>query len=323
FPKVRNITRSSGGTFSLDVHHFYPEKITVSWEVIQPLSSTQPHPIESTIIITQNHDGTFNATSTCESLRGLINENEVYVVRAVVDHRKLKHVKRREWRSDDKDTKNLLARPEVGMIRIPKLFVNKHSQLQCTISQFYPDDLTVNWLMKDKGKREFPITNSERYKMPDSRSQLQPDKTFTHTALLEFTPLLEDVGSEVICRVSHPSLKESTERTTGPLQVLATPELQQPIQLSVTDSGDVVGCLTLINFYPQDITVNWTCNPIQYKENMPENKVISNQNGTFRLDSQYKIPGKLLENAQFIMEVTWKHESMERPECRKISTQDQ
>ncbi|XP_073492296.1 uncharacterized protein [Aquarana catesbeiana] len=322
FPKVRNITRSSGGTFSLDVHHFYPEKITVSWEVIKPPSSTQPHPIESTIIITQNQDGTFNATSTCESLRGLINENEVYVVRAVVEHRKLKHVKRREWRSDDKDNKDFLARPEVGMIRIPKLFVNKHTQLQCTISQFYPDDLTVNWLMKDMGKREFPITNSGRYKMPDSRSQLQPDKTFTHTALLEFTPLLEDVGSEVICRVSHPSLKEPIEKTTGPLQVLATPELQQPIQLSVTDSGDVVGCLTLINFYPQDITVNWTCNPIQYKENMPENKVIGNQNGTFRLDSQYKIPGKLLENTEFIMKVTWKHETMERPEYREISIQD-
>ncbi|XP_073492294.1 uncharacterized protein [Aquarana catesbeiana] len=322
FPKVRNITRSSGGTFSLDVHHFYPEKITVSWEVIQPLSSTQPRPIESTIIITQNQDRTFNATSTCESLRGLINENEVYVVRAVVEHRKLKHVIQREWRSDDKDTKDLLARPEVGMIRIPKLFVNKHSQLQCTISHFYPDDLAVNWLMKDMGKKEFPITNSERYKMPDSRSQLQPDKTFTHTALLEFTPLLEDVGSEVICRVRHPSLKEPIEKTTGPLQVLATPEFQQPIQLSVTDSGDVVGCLTLINFYPQDITVNWTCNPIQYKENMPENKVIGNQNGTFRLDSQYKIPGKLLENTKFIMKVTWKHESMERPEYREISIQD-
>lgn len=103
----------------------------------------------------------------------------------------------------------------------------------------------------------------------------------------------------------------------------AKPELQQPIQLSVTDSGDVVGCLTLINFYPQDITVNWTCNPIQYKENMPENKVIGNKNGTFRLESQYKIPGKLLENTEFIMKVTWKHESMERPECREISIQDQ
>ncbi|PIO14519.1 hypothetical protein AB205_0048640, partial [Aquarana catesbeiana] len=216
-PKVRDITRSPGGIFSLDVDHFKPENITVLWEVTQPPSITQPRPINSTIIKTQNQDGTFNAISTCESLRGVIQEDGAYVVQAMVEHSKLKHSKNREWRSDDKGNRDFLARPEVGMIRIPKLFVNKHTQLQCTISQFYPDDLTVNWLMKDKGTREFPITNSARYKMPDSRSQLQPDKTFTHTALLEFTPLLEDVGSEVICRVSHPSLKEPIEKTTGPL----------------------------------------------------------------------------------------------------------
>lgn len=102
----------------------------------------------------------------------------------------------------------------------------------------------------------------------------------------------------------------------------ATPELQQPIQLSVIDSGDVVGSLTLLNFYPQDIMVDWTCNPDQYKQSLPKKKVIGDQNGTFRLDSQYTIPGKLLENPQFIMKVTWKHESMERPEYREISIQD-
>lgn len=105
---MRNITRSSGCTFSLDVHHFYPKNIIVSWEVIQLPSNTQPHPIESTIIITQNQDGTFNTTSTCESLRGVVHENEVYVVRAVVDHSKLKDVKRKEWRSDDKDNKGMI-----------------------------------------------------------------------------------------------------------------------------------------------------------------------------------------------------------------------
>ncbi|XP_018428079.1 PREDICTED: signal-regulatory protein beta-1-like [Nanorana parkeri] len=59
----------------------------------------------SVIIMDQNQDGTFNATSTCESLRGVIQENEPYTVQAVVEHDKLKHPSVREWRSDDKDNK--------------------------------------------------------------------------------------------------------------------------------------------------------------------------------------------------------------------------
>ncbi|PIO14895.1 hypothetical protein AB205_0082060, partial [Aquarana catesbeiana] len=107
FPKVRDITRSPGGIFSLDVDHFFPEAINVSWEVIQPPSSTEPRSIGSTILRQQNQDGTFNATSTCESLRGEIQEDEPYSVRAVVEHNKLKHPKQREWRNDEKDSKGM------------------------------------------------------------------------------------------------------------------------------------------------------------------------------------------------------------------------
>ncbi|XP_068102583.1 uncharacterized protein [Hyperolius riggenbachi] len=104
-PKVRNITRSGGGFFSLDVDNFYPEDITVSWAVIQPPSSSQPRPIGSTIVRHQNQDGTFNATSTSESLRGVIIEDEPYIVTAAVKHNKLKRPVQREWNSDDKENK--------------------------------------------------------------------------------------------------------------------------------------------------------------------------------------------------------------------------
>ncbi|KAM5151729.1 uncharacterized protein ACMZJ9_009975 [Mantella aurantiaca] len=318
-PKVREITRSSGVAFSLNVDHFSPNTIKVCWEVIQPPSNTQSSPIESTIIMQQNQDKTFNATSTCESLRGSIIEDQPYVVRAEVQHSKMKHPAYREWRSDDKDNKDFLASPEVNIIQIPTLLVKKQTQLQCTISHFYPDDLTIDWLVKEKGKLELtPIGNSGRYKIPNSTSQSQPDKTFTHTALLEFTPLLEDQESEIICKVNHRSLNEPIERTTGPLVVLAQPELQQPINLSVTDSGDVVGSAILVNFYPKDIKVTWTCNPVQNQEETTR-KEADNPDGTFQLDSQCKIPGKLLTDSQFNMKVEWNHEAMEKPEYREIS----
>ncbi|KAM5151730.1 uncharacterized protein ACMZJ9_009976 [Mantella aurantiaca] len=266
FPKVREVTRSPGGMFSLDVDHFYPEDITVHWEVMQPPSSTKPHPITSSILMHQNQDGTFNATSTCESLRGEIREDESYIVRALVEHKKLKHPSQREWKSDDKENRDFLAQPEVEMIQIPKLFVSQQTQLRCTISHFYPDVLTVNWIKKENGKEELiDIVNNEKYKIPNSKSQLQPDKTFTRTALLEVFPSLEDVGSEVICRVIHSSLKEPIERTTGSLQVMVKPEAPQCIQLLMKDSGDMVASINLSSFYPKGIMITWTYGPTQKK----------------------------------------------------------
>lgn len=55
----------------------------------------------------RNQDGTFNATSTSESLRGEIREDEAYIVRAVVEHKKLKHPSHREWKSDDNDNRGM------------------------------------------------------------------------------------------------------------------------------------------------------------------------------------------------------------------------
>lgn len=104
---MRAITRSSGGIFSLDVDHFFPEDIIVSWKVIQPPSSTDPHPIDSTILKKRNQDGTFDATSTCESLRREVREDEPYIVQAIVKHNKLKHPKEREWRSNENDNNGM------------------------------------------------------------------------------------------------------------------------------------------------------------------------------------------------------------------------
>ncbi|XP_073491245.1 uncharacterized protein [Aquarana catesbeiana] len=321
FPKVRDITRSPGGIFSLDVHHFYPEAINVSWEVIQPPSSTEPRPIASTILMHRNQDGTFNATSTSESLRGEIREDEPYIVRASVIHKKLKHPSHREWKSGDKDNRDFLSRPEVEMKTISELFVNKQTQLQCTISHFYPDKLTVNWFKKEKGEEELVhIVNSEKYKITNNKSQ-HPDKTFTCTELLEVIPSPEDQGSEVICKVSHPSLEEPIEKTTGPLHVLAKPEIQQSIQLPINDSGDIVASFSLSSFYPKGINVTWIYGPTQEKKQSME-AISENPDGTFTVTSQCTITGNLCENPQFRVRVTWNHPSMGSPEYREMSLQD-
>ncbi|XP_068099752.1 uncharacterized protein [Hyperolius riggenbachi] len=319
-PKVRHITRSGGGLFSLDVHHFYPKDITVSWAVIQPPSSSQPRPIDSTIVRHQNQDGTFNATSTSESLRGVIREDEPYIVTAAVKHSKLKRPVQREWNSDDKENKDFLARPEVEMLQPQPMLVNEKTQVRCTMSHFYPDQLTVNWL-KRKGEEMTPIGNAGRFRIIDSRSELQPDKTFTQNAILEITPSLEDQGSEVICQVEHPSLEEPIERTTGPLQVMVIPTAQQPIELTINSSGDVVASFSLSSFYPREIQISWTCGPTQ--ENKPSvEEVRGNPDCTFAASSRCTIPGHLFEDPQFTVRVIWNHVSMENPQHREMSVRD-
>ncbi|XP_068099757.1 uncharacterized protein [Hyperolius riggenbachi] len=322
-PRVRHITCSRDGFFSLDVDHFYPEDIIVSWAVIQPPSSSQPRPIkESTIVKHKNQDGTFNATSTSESLRGLIRKNEPYIVRAVVEHKKLKHPVQREWDSDDKENTDFFVRPEVEMMQIKELYVNKETQLRCTMSHFYPDELTVNWFKKVIGKEELsPITNSGRFRIVDIRSEHQTDKTFTHNAMLEITPSLEDQGSEVICRVEHHSLEEPIERTTGPLQVMVRPTAQQPIQLSINDPGDIVASFTLSSFYPENIKISWFCGS-NHAETPAEGKPSKSPDGTFNITSQCTIPGCLFKYPSHSIKVTWDHPSMESQDSREISVRD-
>ncbi|XP_075036498.1 tyrosine-protein phosphatase non-receptor type substrate 1-like [Mixophyes fleayi] len=104
-PKVRNIICSTDGRLSMNVDHFYPKDISVCWAVIQPPSSAKHETLESTDIMEENQDGTFSATSSCETLRDKVNVNEPYIVRAAVTHQKLKHPLHKEWDSEKSDIK--------------------------------------------------------------------------------------------------------------------------------------------------------------------------------------------------------------------------
>ncbi|XP_069840489.1 uncharacterized protein [Dendropsophus ebraccatus] len=315
-PKLRTITQSMDGSFSLNVDHFYPKEISVTWEVFQPPSSKTPQTLESTDLMQENQDGTYNVTSTTESLRDKINAREEYMVRATVTHQKLKEPLYREWTNHNKDNTYLMSSPELGDIVTPNLLVDGQAQLQCTISHFYPDDLTVSWIRKVMDNEEI-ITTTEKYKIILHKSQQQRDKTFTCTACLVLTPSLEDQGSEIICRVTHPSLAQPTQRSTGQLQVWAKPTIDQPIRLFINDSGDVTATLSLLRFYPKDIMITWSDGRSLEKKPSQET-VTDNPDGTFSTNTECKIPGMVLEEKDFKIKVTWKHETMEKAECREM-----
>ncbi|XP_040297326.1 uncharacterized protein LOC121008695 [Bufo bufo] len=320
-PKLRNITQVTDGSFTLNVDHFYPKEISVTWEIFQPSSSKNPQNLESTNVMQENPDGTFNVTSTTESLRDKVNAGEEYTLRATVTHRKLKHPSYKEWTPhQNKDNTYLMSSPELGEILTPNLTLNSQTQLQCTISRFYPDNLTVNWIKKVKGNEEIMKT-SEKYKITPHTSQKQRDKTFTCTACLLLTPSLEDQGAEIICRVAHPSLEQPAERSTGQIQVCVKPTLDHPIQLSISDSGDVIAALSLLKFYPKDISITWSDGQSQEKRPSVE-CAAENPEGTFSITTRCTIPGQSFNDVDFKMKVTWKHKTMERAESREMSVRD-
>ncbi|KAM4024168.1 uncharacterized protein ACNLHF_025117 isoform 1-T1 [Anomaloglossus baeobatrachus] len=315
-PKLRNITPSADGSFSLNVDHFYPEEISVSWEIFQPPSSRTSHTLQSTALMQENQDGTYNVISTTESLRGKVDESEKYSLRAAVTHKKLRHPSYREWTNQHKDNTRFQSPPELGEILAPSLMLSSPAQLQCTISRFYPDHLTVTWVKKVKGNEEI-IETCEKYKITPHRSLEQRDKTFTCTAGLTFTPTLEDQESEIICRVTHPDLQRPAERSTGQLQVRVKPTSERPIQLSITDSGDVTAALSLLNFYPKDIMITWSYGQSQEKK-PSEEKTTDNPDGTFSINTKCNIPGEIFNQKDWKIKVTWKHETMEREESREM-----
>ncbi|XP_073504752.1 uncharacterized protein [Phyllobates terribilis] len=315
-PKPRNITPSADGSFSLNVDHFYPDNISISWEIFQPPSSKNPQTLQSTDLMEENQDGTFNVISTTESLRGKVDESEKYSLRAAVTHKNLKHPSYREWSNENKDNTCFLSPPELGEILAPSLMLSSPAQLQCTISRFYPDDLTVKWIKKVKDNEE-TIETCEKYKMTLHRSQQQRDKTFTCTAGLTLTPSLEDQGSEIICRVTHPGLERPAERSTGQLEVRVKPTCDRPIQLSITDSGDVTADLSLLNFYPKDIMITWSYGRSQEKK-APEEKATGNLDGTFSIIAKCNIPEEIFNQTDCKIKVTWKHETMDKAESREM-----
>ncbi|XP_056390108.1 uncharacterized protein LOC130284114 isoform X2 [Hyla sarda] len=315
-PKFRTITQSTDGSFSLNIDHFYPKEISVSWEVFQPPSNKTPKELQSTNNMQENQDGTFNVTSTTESLRDKVNEREEYKLRAAVTHQKLRHPSYREWTNQNKDNLSFMSSPELGQIVTPNLMLNSQAQLQCTISRFYPDNLTVNWIRKVMGNEEI-ITTSEKYKLVPQRSQQQRDKTFTCTACLLLTPSLEDRGSEIICRATHPSLEQPAERSTGQLQVWVKPTIDHPIQLSISDSGDVMATLSLLKFYPKDIIITWSYGRSLEKKSSQET-VTDNPDGAFSINTKCIIPGNLFEEKDFRIKVTWRHETMDIEEFREM-----
>ncbi|XP_018427464.1 PREDICTED: uncharacterized protein LOC108800017 [Nanorana parkeri] len=169
------------------------------------------------------------------------------------------------------------------------------------------------------GTDNFVAVDNNRYESVLSDHQRQSDHTYSCTASLMFTPTLtEDQGSEFNCRVQHCNMEETIEKRTGPLQIIMTPQVIEPVRFSLSDSGEVKCSLTLKRFYPQDISITWSMGEPETELMSDGTPVISEDDGTFDVTSVCTLPRDL----RFPVYVMWNHQSVRQPQRTVLRTSD-
>ncbi|KAG9463190.1 hypothetical protein GDO78_022233, partial [Eleutherodactylus coqui] len=304
-PMQLSISDSGDVTATLLLLKFYPKDIRITWTYG---GSEERRPSEETPTV--DPDGTFSMNTRC-TIPGCLFKEEDFKITVTWKHEAMDRAESREMSVGHPD---LPWRPVIEEIVRPVFLVNTEARLQCKISQYYPNDLAVIWYMKEEG-------NVVLRKDTSPTAQRQPDNTYSCTASLVLIPSVEEHdGAEIICRVEHPSLGQHIERSTGPIQVHASPRMQDPIRWSLGHGGEVLCSLILQSFYPKPIDIKWRCNPNHYFTSRETYEV--NQDSTYNVRSECAVSQELISHPDFPITVTWSHSSMAEPERREMCIKD-
>ncbi|CAN2391380.1 hypothetical protein PRIEUP_LOCUS1419 [Pristimantis euphronides] len=217
-------------------------------------------------------------------------------------------------------------RPVVDDLRAPPcLYHAAQAVLQCHISGYYPDDITVKWFRKNNQTLEL-YEESDDVLIPKPRSKKNADNTYSCTAQLMMTPTLRShQGAEYVCQVEHPSLEKAIKKSTGGVKILAKPE-QEPITMSLVDDVLVQFSLKLKQFYPKDIKVKWHRGEQEHRKGVKQGTrhtevFTEREDSLFDVISECCILGYGFVD-EYKLYVTWDHESMEGAETRALSVRD-
>ncbi|KAG8545914.1 hypothetical protein GDO81_020144 [Engystomops pustulosus] len=222
------------------------------------------------------------------------------------------------WRDQDN---SFPWRPVIQEVPVPHVLMGQSLLLQYNISGYFPDAVTVHWYKKEKGAPASAlIHNRDKYEILDTTSQGQLDSTYSCTARLHFTPTLKDQGSEIICRVEHPSLDEALERSSGHLRVQGKIKSRKPIKVTA-GKEEMKYSLLLENFYPKDLHIEWLGLSEDVTQTYPSSeKYTNNIDKTHSVTSDCRVPEKDLKKPNFTVCVTWRHESMDDAGSRVASS---
>ncbi|XP_073492236.1 uncharacterized protein [Aquarana catesbeiana] len=311
-PISRSLIVSGELKYLITLEKFYPRNITIRWThgVGEPQQA-----LPSTETITDIPDGTYNVCSEVRIPGELLKDPESRV-RVSWKHETLENLGYKDLSIRDSEYP---WRPEVEDIQIPIVLHDTPATLQCHISKYFPNTITVTWLRKIKNQEicEETDKNTITPRRGDSN-------TYSCTASLTIVPTRSvHQGAEYICRVDHPSLERPIERRTKGLIVMVKPQMAESIEITMVDSSHVLFTLNLQKFYPEHIEIKWTSEYKEKKSEMPcNNNLQKHKDLTYDVTSVGKFPIHVFDDLQTKVSVTWKHESMEEPETRTLTIRD-
>uniref|UniRef100_A0A8C5PRE8 Ig-like domain-containing protein n=1 Tax=Leptobrachium leishanense TaxID=445787 RepID=A0A8C5PRE8_9ANUR len=300
--------------YSLRLDGLYPRDIQILWTCVtgerQEIISSEEQLVEYSPL-------TFSVCSEARITEKVFTD-PTCKVRVTWEHGSMDQPQSREMSILDPDFR---WTPVVEAIQTPRLFHGSPIDLECKISEYFPDALTVNWLIIKDGSEEETSLPENMFHM---KSKRESDLTYSCSTILTDLPSLEThQGVEYICRVQHPSMKTHIETRTGKLRVMAKPHPVEPIEMTLGDNSRVQFYLNLQGFYPKDIEITWDSEDGKYRYLLsPTNTVTRGKDQTFNVSSVCAVLGPLFINPQYRISVQWKHESLDVPEVRSWTWRD-
>ncbi|XP_073504763.1 uncharacterized protein [Phyllobates terribilis] len=212
---------SSRVQFSLNLQKFYPKDINISWSWENKCGKYGLSPTAETISTRDDHL-TYEATSVIQIPDYTFRVHPEMKITVEWEHESMETSQTRSL-----SVRDLLWHPRVGPIRFPKLEDKIKATMTCNISGYFPNLLSVNWFTKQDGNEtalSMKSSNMDKTYTISNKEKKQTDNTYSCQASVTFTPLISsDQGSEIICRVEHPSEERPIERSTGPLHISECP----------------------------------------------------------------------------------------------------
>ncbi|XP_075035152.1 uncharacterized protein LOC142097316 [Mixophyes fleayi] len=313
-PISQSLFVSGNLKYLMFLEKFYPRSINITWTC--GVGESQDI-ISSTETFKDNPDGTFNVSSEVRISEDLLKDPG-FRVQVSWEHESLDKPEHKELSIRDPEYS---WNPIVEDIQTPKLFYNIPVTLQCNISEYFPDAVTVKWLRR---KDQKICEESDTVSTTNIQSHRNTDNTYSCISKLVITPTVTShQGAEYICQVEHPSLERPIERSTGELYVIAKPHMTEPIKITAADSSRVQFSLNLQTFWPKNIDIKW-----HYEISLkifllsPNQTFAIRDDCTYDVTSESSIPTSVFNDPAVKVHVTWKHETMDELENKSLSIRD-
>ncbi|OCT57514.1 hypothetical protein XELAEV_18003392mg [Xenopus laevis] len=318
-PVQWSVCDKGGALCTLSLHNFYPKPIEVTWICLT--GSQKQESLLSEPQYQPNIDQTFSVTSSCSVAENLLQLPDCKI-RVTWNHPATETSGSREMSPTDPD---FPWRPQVSLKPIATLTLGREVTLQWEISDYFPNALTLTWLLRKVAHEEQILPTDEHNYRMENKPRKTPRGTYISTEYLHFIPsILSHQGAEIVCRVAHPSLAQPIDIGTGALNITPAPKQPNPVQWSVCDKGGALCTLSLHNFYPKPIEVTWICLTGSQKQEslLSEPQYQPNTDQTFSVTSSCSVAENLLQLPDCKIRVTWNHPATETSESREMSPTD-